>query len=132
MLLVGMIAWTARYLLFAFGNIDDRSWMLYLGIILHGICYDFFFVTGYIYVDRKASRAIRASAQGLIAFITWGVGGYIGSMCWGYTGNYFKTPSGHDWFEFWLVPAGASAVVAVLFALFFYDRITPAADVQTA
>lgn len=125
MLLVGMVAWAVRYLLFAFGNIDANAWMLYLGIILHGVCYDFFFVTGYIYVDKKAPASIRASAQGFIAFITWGIGGYIGSMCWGYTGGLFKTdgPPGHDWGNFWLVPAAASAVVAVLFAVLFHDKV---------
>jgi nucleoside transporter len=123
MLLVGMAAWAARYVLFAYGNPGDDAWMLYVGILLHGICYDFFFVTGYIYVDRKAPNAIRASAQGFIAFITWGVGGYIGTMCFGYAGDYFKTDTGHDWYHFWLVPAAASAVVAVLFALFFHDKV---------
>ena len=124
MLLVGMIAWAVRYVLFAFGNPDAGAWMLYVGIILHGVCYDFFFVTGYIYVDRKAPNAIRASAQGFIAFVTWGVGGYIGTMCLGYAGDYFKLDPGpgHDWFHFWLVPAAAAAAVAVLFALSFHDR----------
>jgi nucleoside transporter len=124
MLLVGMAAWTLRYWLFSIGNADDRMWMLYLGILLHGICYDFFFVTGYIYVDKKAPRTIRASAQGLIAFITWGIGGFIGSNLAGRTGAYFANSDGtHDWSGFWATPAIASLVVLVLFALTFYDRV---------
>ena len=127
MLLVGMIAWAARYVLFAFGNDTNGMWMLYIGIALHGICYDFFFVTGYIYVDKKAPASIRASAQGFITLVTWGVGGFIGSLAWGWTADYYKTASEtgppHNWNAFWLTPAIAAAVVAALFALFFRDRV---------
>ncbi len=124
MLLVGMAAWAVRYWLFSIGNADDRMWMLYVGILLHGICYDFFFVTGYIYVDKKAPRTVRASAQGLIAFITWGIGGFIGSNLAGQTGQYFSTSATtHDWSGFWAAPAIASVVVLVLFAVTFYDRV---------
>ncbi len=133
MLLVGMAAWALRYWLFAIGNADDRMWMLYGGILLHGICYDFFFVTGYIYVDKKAPRTIRASAQGLIAFITWGVGGFIGSNLAGRVGALFTTSDGgHDWSGFWATPAIASVVVLVLFALTFYDRVQPEKAPETA
>ena len=116
--------------LFAFGNVDSGMWMLYLGIILHGICYDFFFVTGYIYVDKKAPDAIRASAQGFITFVTWGVGGFIGSNLAGRTGEYFRTgENAHDWQGFWLAPAIASTVVLILFAFTFFDRVeSTAAD----
>ena len=86
MLLVGMIAWAVRYVLFASGNAGPATWMLYVGIVLHGICYDFFFVTGYIYVDKKAPDSIRASAQGFITLVTWGVGGFIGSALVGTSG----------------------------------------------
>ncbi len=123
MLLVGMAAWALRYFLFSWGNAQDGMWMLYVGILLHGICYDFFFVTGYIYVDKKAPDAIRASAQGFITFVTWGIGGFIGSTLAGMTGEYFTTGAGtHDWHGFWLTPAIAAAVVLVLFALLFRDR----------
>jgi nucleoside transporter len=124
MLLVGMLAWAIRYVLFAYGNVDDGMWMLYIGIALHGICYDFFFVTGYIYVDKKASDAIRASAQGFITLVTLGVGGFIGTWLAGRTADYYTTSSGaHDWQSFWLVPAAAAGVVMVLFAVMFNDRV---------
>jgi MFS family permease len=119
MLLVGMAAWTTRYLLFAFGDSGPMVWMLYAGILLHGICYDFFFVTGQIYVDRKAPPDLRAAAQGLIAFVTLGVGMFIGSWASGRIVDVFATGGGHAWDRIWLVPAGGAAAVLVLFALFF-------------
>ena len=119
MLLVGMAAWTARYVLFAYGNGGDLVWMLYAGILLHGICYDFFFVTGQIYVDRRAPADLRAAAQGLIAFVTLGVGMFIGSWVSGRVVDAFGGPAGHDWQSIWLVPAAGAAVVLLLFAFFF-------------
>jgi nucleoside transporter len=119
MLLVGMAAWTARYVLFAYGNSSDLVWMLYAGILLHGICYDFFFVTGQIYVDRRAPADLRAAAQGLIAFVTLGFGMFIGSYVSGRVVDAFAGPAGHDWQSIWLVPAAGAAVVLLLFAFFF-------------
>ena len=119
MLLVGMAAWTARYALFATGDTGSLAWMLYLGILLHGICYDFFFVTGQIYVDRKAPGDLRAAAQGFIAFVTLGVGMFIGSWASGRVVDAFATGTGHDWSRIWLVPSAGAAVVLVLFALLF-------------
>jgi len=120
MLLVGMAAWTARYAFFAFGNNADLVWMLYAGILLHGVCYDFFFVTGQIYVDRKAPADLRAAAQGFIAFVTLGVGMFIGSWASGRVVDMFAQPGGgHDWHQIWLVPAAGAFVVLLLFALFF-------------
>jgi nucleoside transporter len=124
MLLVGMAAWTARYTFFAYGNNTGLVWMLYGGILLHGICYDFFFVTGQIYVDRKAPPDLRAAAQGFIAFVTLGVGMFIGSWASGRVVDAFRIGAGHDWHGIWLVPAAGAAVVLVLFALFFRSSET--------
>ena len=123
MLLVGMACWAVRYVLFAYGNATDAMWMLYIGIALHGICYDFFFVTGYIYVDKKAPQAIRASAQGFITLVTLGIGGFIGTLAGRLTADYFTVDGKVDWQQFWLVPAAAAAVVMVLFAATFFDRV---------
>jgi len=121
MLLVGMAAWTARYVMFAYGNSGSLVWMLYAGILLHGICYDFFFVTGQIYVDRRAPGDLRAAAQGLIAFVTLGVGMFIGSWVSGRVVDAFAVTGSvpHDWNRIWLVPAGGAAAVLLLFAFFF-------------
>lgn len=125
MLLIGMASWLTRYLLFAHGNNDSLVWMFYLGILLHGICYDFFFVTGQIYVDQKAPIGIRGAAQGFIAFVTLGVGMFIGASASGQVVQHFTFStmgSGnlkHMWDKIWMVPAVASAVVLALFAFFF-------------
>ena len=127
MLLVGMAAWALRYVLFAYGDATDGMWMLYIGILLHGICYDFFFVTGYIYVENKADESIRGAAQGFITFATLGVGGFIGANLSGLAQARFLTPEGvvpapFDWQSFWLLPAAGAAVVFVLFALLFHEK----------
>src|SRR5262245_57330013 len=119
MLLVGMAAWTARYALFAYGDNGALVWMLYAGILLHGICYDFFFVTGQIYVDQKAPGDLRAAAQGFIAFVTLGIGMLIGSWVSGRVVDAYRVTGGHAWQSIWLVPAGGAAAVLLLFALFF-------------
>lgn len=132
MLLVGMAAWTARYVFFAYGDSDALAWMLYVGILLHGICYDFFFVTGQIYVDQQADVKIRAAAQGFIAFVTLGVGMFIGAWASGHVvqanalagGN---GGAGHAWPAIWMVPAAGAAAVLVLFALAFRPREPPRA-----
>jgi nucleoside transporter len=122
MLLVGMAAWMARYLLFAFGDNHGLVWMLFLGILLHGVCYDFFFVTGQIYVDAKAPLHIRAAAQGFITFVTYGVGMFIGSYLSGWIVDQYVTPGGHDWRTIWLIPAAMAFAVLALFAAFFSGR----------
>ena len=125
MLTAGMAAWVARYALFAFGGIGDRMWMLWLGILLHGICYDFFFVTGQIYVDRKSPVALRAAAQGLITFITYGVGMFVGSWVSGAVVEHYTLPTvttAHEWRPIWLIAGTASAVVLVIFLLSFRER----------
>jgi nucleoside transporter len=125
MLITGMAAWTLRYVLFAWGDAGAGMWMLYLGILLHGICYDFFFVTGQIYVDTKAPLKVRAAAQGLLAFITLGLGLFIGSIVSGRVVDHNATAEGamgHDWHSIWLVPAAMAGAVMVLFAIAFFDR----------
>lgn len=122
MLLVGMLAWVARYALFANGNLGPSVWMLYAGILLHGVCYDFFFVTGQIYTDRKASRDIRASAQGFIALITYGVGIGVGSLLSGIIVDAFTKNGVKDWSTIWYIPCAFAAVIALFFALTFKER----------
>ena len=127
MLLIGMLAWTVRYFLFAYGNADSLVMMLYMGIILHGICYDFFFVTGQIYVDREAPEDIRASAQGFIALITYGAGMYIGSKLSGLVAEHYQIMegdkiTGHVWPSIWMVPAVMAVAITILFALTFREK----------
>ena len=120
MLLIGMLAWVLRYLLFAYGNTGDNLWMLYTGIIFHGICYDFFFVTGQIYTDQKAGPHIRSSAQGLITLATYGIGMYIGFYLAGIIVDKYQLADGmHNWQTIWLFPCFFAAGVALLFLLFF-------------
>jgi nucleoside transporter len=130
MLLVGMAAWTTRYLLFAYGNNGPLVYLLYFGILLHGICYDFFFVTGQIYVDQKAPPHLRAAAQGFIAFVTLGVGMLLGSWLSGKVVDMYATAgaagAGHDWYRIWLVPAAGAAFVLLLFAVMFRSERAPA------
>ena len=128
MLLIGMAAWVSRYLLFAWGDNGAMVWMLYGGILLHGICYDFFFVTGQIYVDQKAPPHLRAAAQGLIAFMTLGVGMFIGSWLSGLVVDLYVEGGGHDWNSIWIVPSLWAAAVLALFALAFKDRPTRPAE----
>jgi nucleoside transporter len=119
-LLIGMAAWAARYALFARGDAHDMIWMLYLGILLHGVCYDFFFVTGQIYTDEQAGPRIRAAAQGFLAFLTQGVGYLIGAYVSGTVVNsYTIAAGGHDWRSIWLVPATMAVVVLGVFAVLF-------------
>jgi nucleoside transporter len=126
MLVAGMLAWTVRYVLFAYGGVGDRIWMLWGGILLHGICYDFFFVTGQIFIDRKAPQALRAAAQGLITLITYGAGMFVGSWLSGavvehYTLHHAGLSATHDWHAVWMFSAAASGIVLVLFLLTFKD-----------
>ena len=121
MLLLGMLAWVIRYLLFGFGDAGSGVSLLYIGIILHGICYDFFFVTGQIYTDERAGEKIRSSAQGMITLATYGVGMLIGFWFAGIISEHFKTADGHDWKNIWMVPAAIAAAVTLLFLVFFKD-----------
>jgi nucleoside transporter len=122
MLLIGMISWVLRYLCFGMGDAGAGVWLLYIGIILHGICYDFFFVTGQIYTDERAGERIRSSAQGMITLATYGVGMLIGFWFAGMISEHYKLPQGgHNWRSIWLVPAGIAIAITLFFLLFFKD-----------
>ncbi|KAB5490998.1 MULTISPECIES: nucleoside permease [Flagellimonas] len=121
-ILAGMLAWTVRYLLFAYGDTGELLFMLIIGIALHGICYDFFFVSGQIYTDSKAGEKYKSSAQGLITLATYGVGMLIGFWVAGKIADYFKIEGVHEWQNIWMYPAGFALVVAILFMLFFKNE----------
>lgn len=118
-ILVGMLAWTLRYLLFAYGNTGDLFFMIITGIVLHGICYDFFFVSGQIYTDSKAGTKIKSAAQGLITLATYGVGMLVGFYVAGKITDANIVGEGHDWNSVWVFPAIFAAAVFVIFALLF-------------
>jgi len=122
MLLLGMAAWILRYVFFAYGNADVNLWMLYAGIILHGICYDFFFVTGYMYTEKKAGEKIKNAAQGLFTFATYGVGMFIGTWFSGFATDYYTVDGVHQWKEIWYVPAYIAVGVMVYFIFFFKEK----------
>lgn len=123
MLLMGMTAWLLRYICFAYGDLGSQSWMLYAGIILHGVCYDFFFVTGYMYTEKKAGEKIKNSAQQLFTIATYGVGMLIGTEVSGIVVDRYAFSAGtHDWKNIWLVPAYIAAGVLVYFILFFREK----------
>jgi nucleoside transporter len=127
MLILGVTAWLLRYVFFAYGNMDS-SWMLYAGIILHGICYDFFFVTGYMYTEKKAGEKIKNAAQGLFTFATYGVGMFIGTKYSGYVVDQNKITDAvsgavqHNWTTIWLIPAAIAGAVLIAFILFFNEK----------
>jgi nucleoside transporter len=121
-LLLGMAAWALRYVLFAFGNAHDLSWMLLIGIALHGVCYDFFFVSGQIFTDAKAGASHKAAAQGLITMATYGIGMLIGFSLAGLVSDAYVQADAHDWRAIWLYPAAFAAVVFVAFALCFKNE----------
>lgn len=122
-ILIGMLAWAIRYVLFAYGNGDDLSFMLIIGIALHGICYDFFFVSGQIYTNSKAGEKYKSAAQGLITLATYGVGMLIGFAVAGWiTDNYKMADGAVNWQMVWIIPAGIAIVVFLLFALLFNDK----------
>lgn len=123
MLAIGMFAWVVRYLFFAFGNADTNYWMLIGGIVLHGICYDFFFVTGQIYTDKLAGERFKSAAQGFITLATYGVGMLVGSIISGMVvDKYVIANGGHQWYDIWIIPAAISGVVFLLFILLFKDN----------
>jgi nucleoside transporter len=134
MLAAGMLAWALRYSLFAMGAPDLVTWMILSGIALHGVCYDFFFVAGQIYVDTKASPQIRAQSQGLIIFVTYGVGLLVGAQIAGSVYNSFlgnaTSLTLQQWQSFWWIPAVFALVVLILFIVSFKDSSKSAVQVE--
>ncbi|MFA9198010.1 MAG: nucleoside permease [Aquirufa sp.] len=122
MLVVGLVAWIIRFLCFGYGDGISSEWILYIGIILHGVCYDFFFVTGQIYTDQKAGEKIKNSAQGLITFATYGIGMGIGSKLSGIVLDYYTVNDVKNWQAVWMVPAAIAGVVLLLFLFFFNEN----------
>src|SRR5688500_7047190 len=121
-LLLGMLAWAVRYVLFAYGAEDNVSTMLIIGIALHGICYDFFFVSGQIFTDSKAGQHYRSAAQGMITLATYGVGMLVGFSAAGAIADRFSANGQHDWFQIWIYPAAFAAVIMILFGLLFRNE----------
>ena len=122
MIALGMIAWALRFVAFGYGNADTGLWLLFMGIVLHGICFDFFFVTGQIYTDSKAGLNIQSQAQGMITMATYGIGMWIGTLLSGYVKDHYTTEQVVQWKNVWMVPAMISLGVLVLFILFFNDN----------
>ncbi len=122
MLLIGMTAWLLRYLCFAFGNMGPNLWMLYTGIILHGVCYDFFFVTGYMYTEKKSNERIKNAAQGLFTFVTYGLGMFIGTWFSGFATTYYTVDGAYQWRSIWFVPAYIAVAVLICFIFFFREK----------
>ncbi|MEN8204150.1 MAG: nucleoside permease [Bacteroidota bacterium] len=121
-LFMGITAWLIRFLLFANGDAESGVWMIYTGIILHGICYDFFVVTGQIFVDEKAPDHLKSSAQGLITFATYGLGMFIGTWFAGRTIDMLTVDGVADWVTIWYVPTVIAAVVLVIFIFLFREK----------
>jgi len=122
MLLIGMTAWILRYLCFAFGNMGPGVWMLYAGIILHGVCYDFFFVTGYMYTEKKSNERIKNAAQGLFTFVTYGLGMFIGTWFSGFVTNAYSANQVYEWQKIWFIPTYIAVAVLICFIFFFKEK----------
>jgi MFS family permease len=124
-LLLGLLAWTVRYALLAGGNASSGMWMFYLAILLHGVCFAFFFVTGQLYTDQEAPADLRGTAQGLLTFLTYGVGMFAGSILSGGAIDLFTTKTANgvmrNWNGFWLSSAAGALVIALLIAFFFHS-----------
>lgn len=125
-LLLGLAAWTIRYALLAYGDAGPGVWMFYVAILLHGVCYDFFFMTGQLYTDQQASVHLRSAAQGLITFMTYGIGMYAGSLISGNALDFFTTGTGatavRDWKHFWLSSSAGALVILLIVAIMFRSK----------
>ena len=136
MLLVGMLAWTTRYLLF--GLFPSTTALVILGVALHGVCYDFFFVTGQLYVDKKAPKHLRASAQGFFNLLTYGAGMLIGNYVLGWWGDKIQLDGSttEGWLDgaqsFWVMPGIVALVIAVFFFAFFWDKSDAVEEAEAA
>jgi len=137
MLVIGMFAWMARFLCFGFGNADNLTFMLYLGLALHGVCYDFFFVTGQLYTDKKAPKEIQAQAQGLISMITFGFGWFFGALLVGKIVDHYSIKAivegtekvvNHSWQSIWMFPIGMIVFITAFFLIFFNDKTVVGRD----
>jgi nucleoside transporter len=125
-LLLGLAAWFIRYALLAYGNASDRMWMFYVAILIHGVCYDFFFMTGQLYTDQEAPPNLRNTAQGFFIFVTYGIGMFLGSMLSGAAVDFFTTHTGgvvaRNWTGFWMISSVGALALFLVFALFFRSR----------
>jgi hypothetical protein len=125
-LMIGLAAWTVRYTLLAFGDAGPRAWMFYVAILVHGVCYDFFFMTGQLYTDQQAPTDLRSAAQGFLTFMTYGVGMYAGSLISGNALDFFTTGSGaeavRNWRTFWLTSAAGAFVILLIVGVMFRSR----------
>lgn len=127
-LLLGLSSWALRYVLLAYGNPQDGMWMFYLAILLHGVCFDFFFVTGFLYTNQVAPAELRSTAQGLITLATYGLGMLIGSLLSGGVLDYFSTTAAdgsvvRNWQSFWLSSAAMSFAITLMVLFFFRSSV---------
>lgn len=122
MVIIGMSAWLLRYLCFAFGDMGPNVWMFYSGIILHGVCYDFFFVTGYMYTEKKSNDRIKSASQGLFTFVTYGFGMFIGTLFSGFITRMYSEGQVYEWKNIWFIPSYIALAVLICFIFFFKEK----------